>query len=111
MPPRPVALVLHADSTSRRTIADALDPLGLQVAEAGSARQGLELASQLHPDLVFLGNALPDGTTAETMRQLRDGGNGAPVVLLLQANPDEVLWEPVTADQIQHLVGQLLGGR
>ena len=111
MPSRPVALILHADSASRRAIADALDPLGLRVVEAGSARQGLELAGQLHPDLVFLGDALPDGTAGETMRQLRAGGNTAPVVLLLQADADEVLREPVTADQVQHLVGQLLGGR
>ncbi len=111
MPPYPVALILHADSASRRAIADALDPLGLRVVEAGSARQGLELARQTHPNLIFLGDALPDETTAETMHQLRADGNNAPVVLLLQARPDEVLREPVTADQVQHLVGQLLGGR
>ncbi|MBU1750205.1 MAG: response regulator [Chloroflexi bacterium] len=110
MPPRPAALILHADSTSRRTLADVLDLLGLQVVEASSGLQGLALARQIHPDLVFLGNALPDGTTAETIRGLRASGTGPPIVLLLQAHPDAVILEPVAPDQVQQLVGQLLEG-
>ena len=51
---------------------------------------------------------LDDGPAGEAIRQLRQEGITAPVVLLLGSGPDEVLREPVTPAQIQHLAGRLL---
>jgi DNA-binding NarL/FixJ family response regulator len=53
-----------------------------QIAEAGSGRQALALAAELHPDLVLVDVRMPDMDGIETARRLIDQDPSAMVVLV-----------------------------
>ncbi|MBU0494492.1 MAG: hypothetical protein KKB13_21800 [Chloroflexi bacterium] len=104
----PMALVLHTDIAVRDTIVLPLSDMGVQALEGYSVQQGLGLAQQLRPDLLFAGPTLADGATADLIRQLRARDILTPVVLLVPVGPVEVLREPWTPEQVQHVAGRLL---
>ena len=52
------------------------------VGEAGDAREGLELAESLSPDVIVLDIRLPDLNGIEVAARLRDAGNTAKIVAL-----------------------------
>ena len=53
-----------------------------QVGEAASGPEALELAANIHPDLVLLDVRMPGMDGIETARQLAKSGSGAVVVLI-----------------------------
>ena len=73
-----------------------LSVAGFAVVEAGAAAEALTLAEQALPDLVLLGNQLPDASAAEICRRLREGEPGrswnreVPVIVLGGADSDAV---------------------
>jgi DNA-binding response OmpR family regulator len=71
--------------------------LGRHLADDGlAADEALELAEREHPDLVLLGNPLPDLSALEVCRRLREGEPGrrwdrdVPVIVLDRPDADEV---------------------
>ena len=73
-----------------------LSVAGFAVVEAGAGAEALTLAEQALPDLVLVGNELPDATAAELCRRLREGEPGrswnreVPVIVLGAADSDAV---------------------
>jgi DNA-binding NarL/FixJ family response regulator len=57
------------------------------VGEAACGTEGLELAAQLHPDLVLLDAELPEPEGVETAHRLAAVGS-TPVVVLVSVDPD-----------------------
>ena len=73
-----------------------LSVAGFAVVEAGAGAEALTLAEQALPDLVLVGNELPDASAAEICRRLREGEPGrrwnrqVPVIVLGGAESDAV---------------------
>lgn len=103
MTSRPVALIMHPEPTIRTMIAEALFALGVRMLESASFQQGIGLAQEARPNLIFVGADLLDEARQECLR-----GLSARVILVLSSPVDEVLAEPVTMDQIQGVAGRLL---
>ena len=73
-----------------------LSVAGFAVVEAGAGAEALTLAEQALPDLVLVGNELPDASAAEICRRLREGEPGrkwnreVPVIVLGSVESDAV---------------------
>ncbi|MGD0165915.1 MAG: response regulator transcription factor [Gaiellaceae bacterium] len=73
-----------------------LSGAGFAVVGAGAGHEALSLAEQSAPDLVLVGNELPDASAAELCRRLREGEPGrrwnreVPVIVLGGAGADAV---------------------
>src|SRR5262245_21660440 len=75
--------------------------------EAGEGRQAVELARELHPDVVLMDLEMPgmDGMTA--MRQIVAEVPGVKVVVLTGADEDEKLFEAIKAGAQGYLLKNL----
>jgi two-component system KDP operon response regulator KdpE len=98
-------LVIEDEPQMRRFLRPALEGQGYRVVEAGTAREGLALASSHNPDLVILDLGLPDGDGVEVTRHLREWstvpivvvsarGQEADKVAALDAGADDYLTKP-----------------
>ena len=67
------------------------------VGEAESGEASVELASELKPDLVLMDVNLPGINGLDATRQILDGGDGVPVVLLLSTY-EEAEYAPRAAE-------------
>lgn len=69
---------------------------GFEVVGASAAAEALELAERARPDLVLLGNPLPDASAAELCRRIREGEPGrfwnrdVPVIVLDANGADSI---------------------
>jgi CheY-like chemotaxis protein len=80
-PKRPLALVVEDDSSFRGVLALLLESDGWRVVEAGDGERGLELARQLHPDVVVTDLSMPRMSGIELAERLATNG-GADVRIL-----------------------------
>jgi two-component system KDP operon response regulator KdpE len=98
-------LVIEDEPQMRRFLRPALEGQGYRVVEAGTAREGLALASSHNPDLVILDLGLPDGDGVEVTQRLREWST-VPIVVVsargqerdkvaaLDAGADDYLTKP-----------------
>ena len=89
-------LVADPEQATRSFLGRHLADDGFAVVEARAADEALALAERVHPDLVLLGNPLPDLSALEVCRLLREGEPGrgwdrdVPVIVLDGAEADSV---------------------
>lgn len=104
-------LVIDDDKDIRSVMSDILDQNGYEVFAAASGQQGLDLASQLQPNLIILDLMMPgmDGWTVLTKLQHKPALADTPVIILSAASGLEmamslgaaaVLFKPVDARQL-----------
>jgi two-component system KDP operon response regulator KdpE len=74
-------LVIDDEPQIRRVVRNALADDDTRVLEAGSGREGIDLAAAERPDLIVLDLGLPDMTGADVCRDVR-GWSTAPIVVL-----------------------------
>ncbi len=74
------------------------------VGEAATADGALELTRTLHPDVALLDMRLPDRSGVDVVRQLREEGNPAKVVLLSAFDDEEYVIEALSAGAAGYLV-------
>jgi len=75
-------LLVEDEPTLRRVIARNLATRGLEVDEAGTAHDAVELATTARPDLLLLDINLPDQTGWDVLRELRRRGTEVPTIIL-----------------------------
>lgn len=78
---RDTILVIDDEAQIRRAVSAALSEHGARVLEAGTAKEGLEIAASENPDLFVLDLGLPDRPGLEVCRELRRW-TSAPIVVL-----------------------------
>lgn len=75
-------LLVEDEPTLRRVIARNLISRGLDVDEAGTAQEAVEMATSTHPDLMLLDINLPDQTGWDVLRELRRRSTEVPTIIL-----------------------------
>jgi two-component system, OmpR family, KDP operon response regulator KdpE len=77
----PLLLLIEDEAQMRRFLRASLHSHGFRLLEAGSAREGMALATSHNPDVILLDMGLPDGDGIEVTRALR-GWSKVPILVL-----------------------------
>jgi two-component system KDP operon response regulator KdpE len=75
-------LVVDDEPAIRRFLRASLSAQGYQVIEAQTAHGAIELFRRNTPDVVVLDLGLPDGDGLDIIRDLRESGSAAPIIVL-----------------------------
>lgn len=75
-------LLVEDERPLRQVVARNLTSRGLQVQEAGTAREAVQAVTQEQPDLLLLDINLPDRTGWEVMRELKRLGRDVPTIVV-----------------------------
>jgi len=108
-------LIVDDQSTDRMMLADLLNERGYHVSTASSGAEGLEIANDVKPDLIFLDIVMDDMDGFKTCRLLTKGKQTEHIpVVMVSSNNQKVdkLWahkqgakayviKPYTAEQIE----------
>lgn len=117
-------LVVEDEPLLGRLSVRALEGLGgMEAALAEDGREGLELAGALRPDVILLDLFLPVMSGVEFLRQYRQSGGRAKVVvvtgagqervkeLVFSAGADFLLGKPLQWSEVLPMLRELVGGR
>jgi two-component system KDP operon response regulator KdpE len=83
-----LVLIIEDEQPIRRFLHASLSNAGYRITEAGTAIEGLRLASSQPPDLIILDLGLPDAEGQNVLRRLREWYTGP--ILILSARDQEV---------------------
>ena len=89
MAQRKTLLIVDDDADLRGAVAEQLQAEDFAIIEAATAGEGVNLAQSQRPDLILLDVDLPDFDGREACRRMREGGIGAPVIMLTAAAEDD----------------------
>ena len=82
-------LIVDNEKTDRELLANVLEPLGFQLAQAASGQECLDLLSRFRPHLIFMDLAMPGMDGWETIRRIRLGGLSDAEIAIISANAFE----------------------
>jgi DNA-binding response OmpR family regulator len=100
-------LIIEDEAPLRSAVADILSFEGFTVFQAKNGQEGLDMALKEHPDLILLDLMMPvmDGLTMlEKLRQDKDWGSKAAVILLTNINDPEKVAMATEAGSYDFLV-------
>jgi len=84
MQPKPSILLVDDESAITDNLAPILSRSGFAVHVASNGEEALQMVAATHPDLLVLDVMMPRLDGREVLRQLRQGGNWTPILLLTQ---------------------------
>lgn len=100
-------LVVEDEAPLRTAVSDILVFEGFEVFQAKNGQEGLDIALAEHPDLILLDLMMPimDGLTMlEKLREHKEWGKTAAVILLTNINDPEKVAEATEAGSFDFLV-------
>ena len=84
MQPKPFILLVDDETAITDNLAPFLIRSGFEVTVASNGEEALQKIASSHPDLLVLDVLMPRLDGREVLRQLRQGGNWTPILLLTQ---------------------------
>lgn len=92
-------LIVDDNEIERYALRQFLPSSSFDVTEASGGYEGLRLARQSHPDVIFLDLAMPDVHGLEVLKMLKaiEETRSIPVVLFTSHRPDDIGAEPAAA--------------
>ena len=84
MQPKPSILLVDDESAITDNLSPFLSRSGFAVTVASNGEEALQKVATGHPDLLVLDVLMPRLDGREVLRQLRQGGNWTPILLLTQ---------------------------
>ena len=115
-------LVVDDEEDIRRLLADRLRLEGYQVAAASSGREALALVEQQPPDLIILDLVMPGMSGIDTLKQMKERGVTAKVVILtaygtaqqvreaVALGVREFIGKPFDLDRLIRIAAEEVGG-
>lgn len=105
-------LIVDDDEVDRTAVRKALGKgeIRTDVREAKTAREGLQAAAGNHTDVILLDYKLPDMDGLQALRQLRQRGVAAPIVLLTGHGSEDVAVQAMKLGASDYLVKDSLRG-
>jgi len=86
------ALLIDDHTLVRKGLEQLLQSRGVEVvASVGSGREGIDAAMSLHPDIILLDVKMPEMSGTETLKQLRQQGVAAPILMLTMSREEDDL--------------------
>jgi two-component system KDP operon response regulator KdpE len=85
----PLVLVIDDEPQIRRVVRTAVEPAIGAVVEAGTGREGIDIAAAEQPQLVVLDLGLPDMDGAAVCREIRSWSSAPIIVLSARLSPQE----------------------
>jgi two-component system KDP operon response regulator KdpE len=85
----PLVLVIDDEPQIRRVVRTAVEPAIGAVVEAGTGREGIDIAAAEQPQLVVLDLGLPDMDGAAVCREIRSWSSAPTIVLSARLSPQE----------------------
>jgi two-component system cell cycle response regulator DivK len=118
-------LIVEDNDKNRRLIADILNYFGYDVKEAANGEEGINLAREFKPDLIFMDMQMPimDGFTATRILKNDPTTKHIKIIAItsfamigdkeriLSAGADEYIAKPVNPMELPERVERLLGKR
>ena len=114
-------LIVDNEATDREFLANVLEPLGFQLAQAASGQDCLDLIPRFKPHLICMDLAMPGMDGWETIRRLREGGLSDAEIVIISANAfdkggdnevgmraEDFITKPVRIDELLDWIGQRL---
>ncbi|MGI9301135.1 MAG: response regulator [Gammaproteobacteria bacterium] len=87
-------LLIDDHALFRAGLVGLLERRGIEIAGAvGDPREGLRCAQELAPDVILLDVRMPEMSGLQVLRELRESGNEAPVVMLTTSSDKEDLMD------------------
>jgi CheY-like chemotaxis protein len=94
---RPLILIVDDDAPYREILAEVLNET-YKVVTAGTARDGIQEAQELHPRVILMDVTLPDLSGLEALKQLKlDAGTSDIPVVMLTGHLIELANHPLAA--------------
>ena len=84
-------LVIDDELQIRKLLQITLQSNGFQVLQAGTAKEGMALATQKNPGLILLDLGLPDENGHDTLRKLREWSKTPLIVLSVQNKEADII--------------------
>lgn len=84
-------LVIDDEVQIRKLLAITLESHDFLVKEAASAREGISMAANHHPDLIILDLGLPDENGHEVLRKLREWYTRSIIILSVQNSEEDII--------------------
>ncbi len=104
-------LNVEADTTARTGRSRILRDAGFRVEEISTGADAVRATAERQPDLVLIGNALPDMPPDELCRRLKSGARQLPVIRMSQSPvADAFLSEPVHPQALAATIRALVHG-
>lgn len=101
-----LALVIDDEEISRYIIQQLLEELNFNYLAASGGREGLELASKHHPDIIILDLGMPDMDGFEVARRLAENENTVGIPILIYSS--KVLTEEEQAQLAPYVSGRIM---
>jgi len=79
------------------------------IGEAGNAREAVELAGNLHPDVIVMDIRLPGGSGIEACQEITDKQPESKVIMLTSYAEDEMLFSAIRAGAAGYVLKQIGG--
>ncbi|MGB9747953.1 MAG: response regulator [Bacteroidales bacterium] len=109
---KPLVLVVDDSFLNRKFISDALSFEGIEVLEAGSGLEALDILETENPTVIFLDIMMPVMDGLQFIEEMKKRGKNIPVVVitadsslhtrqrLFELGIDKILYKPVRYDEI-----------
>jgi len=116
---KPLVLVVDDSFLNRKFISDALSFEGIDVLEAGSGIEALEILETENPSVIFLDIMMPVMDGIQFIAEMRKRGKAIPVIVvtadsslhtrqqLFELGIDKILYKPVRYDEILNIARNL----
>lgn len=116
---KPLVLVVDDSFLNRKFISDALSFEGIDVFEAGSGIDALEILETENPSVIFLDIMMPVMDGIQFIAEMRKRGKAIPVIVvtadsslhtrqqLFELGIDKILYKPVRYDEILNIARNL----
>jgi DNA-binding response OmpR family regulator len=113
-------LVVDDEPNVRLVFRTALEASGYKLSTAAEGKSALDLVQQDPPDLILLDLQMPGSDGMDVLRQLREGGNNVPVVIItahgsvphavqaMKLGAIDFLAKPISPEALRNVVNEVI---